>query len=167
MVTVHFHLLTERAAVSWHQASNTVFSCKVKKCNSDFTPGYHKLAQNRIITSIDHIVLNYSIPVRLCIVHSILSTHLFSITTYPTHRVVWRLELISGQRWATPRMSHQFITGLPYRDIQTVTPTGNLESLLYVTYMSQVEHAKCKEKGPSWNQTLNHRTVFDCIYQYQ
>lgn len=95
--------------------------------------------------------LNNSIPIRLCIVNCILSTHLFLITTYPTLGVVGRLELISGQRWATPRTSHQFITGLPYRDKQADTPTGDLEWLLYVTSMSQGEHAKCEEKGPESN----------------
>lgn len=95
--------------------------------------------------------LNNSIPIRLCIVDSILSAHLFPITTYPTLGVVGRLELISSQRWATPRTSRQFITGLPYRDKQAVTPTGNLERLVYVTSMSQGEHAKCEEKVPESN----------------
>lgn len=47
--------------------------------------------------------LNSSKPVRLCIVDSVLSTHLFSVTTYPSLGVVVRLEIISGQRWAAPQ----------------------------------------------------------------
>lgn len=92
--------------------------------------------------------LNSSIPVRLCIYF------LSPLILHSGSSGGWGLFQAKGG--LHPGRATSLSQG---RRTQAAAPTGDLESLLCVTSTSRGEHAKW-----SWSQTLNHRSVLDCIY---